>query len=151
MRTILSGITKIGRTWFHNRLPNWRPPLDPEVSRRNAETVAMICLAGDVAQRLYNPRSSRRWHFRRDHDRAREAIRSHIAFSTRSTEAYLDYLKVRVEEMLGHNWNLLAALAQELLRQRTLDGEAIEKFIREYNAAQGAAEQSQDLLGESEL
>ena len=93
---------------FKNRLPaNLGRQPDSETLRRNAERLAMVALAGDVAQCLYNPRSSRHWQFRNDHDTARKAVRSQIGcFSMRSTDAYLDYLKVCVEEILQDNWIL---------------------------------------------
>jgi ATP-dependent Zn protease len=40
------------------------------------------------------------------------------------------YPKVRVEEILRENWNLLAALAEQILQQETLDGATITEFIR---------------------
>ena len=69
----------------------------------------------------------------------------------RATDAYLDYLKVRVEEILRDNWNLVVSLAQELLRRRTLDSEATERFFLQYKVAHDPGEQTEDASESTEM
>jgi hypothetical protein len=100
--------------------------------KRNRDTEIMISLAGEIAQRLYAPRSCRRWGAQTDYERVYKTVRSYITLSPRAGEAYIAYLKVCAEEALQLNWYLVEALAAELLLSRTLDGGETERFLREH-------------------
>jgi hypothetical protein len=98
--------------------------------KTNADTDIMISLAGEIAQRLYSPRSSNRGS-QKDFENAHDTLRRYVEASVRAAEAYINYLKIRAEEALRNNWLLVEALVVELLRRRTLTGGEVEQILRE--------------------
>jgi hypothetical protein len=57
--------------------------------RRGAEKWAVICFAGEAAQRKWNPRSCRNYHFASDYETAADVM-SHFVSSDKETVRYVE-------------------------------------------------------------
>jgi ATP-dependent Zn protease len=66
--------------------------------------------------------------------KTRSVVRSYVTVSEPEGEAYIEHLKTQAAEILEEHWYLVKALAEELLRRRTLDGDEATKFLE--NVAQ---------------
>jgi hypothetical protein len=100
------------------------PSIEWDSSGRNrlrAEKLAMIYLAGCIAQRRFNPRSWRNYHGRSDFRNAAEVL-SHITGSDEELSAHLRILQIRTEQLLevADNWRLIQVLAGELLKHKQI-------------------------------
>lgn len=118
---------------YHAKIVRGRYPEcdDSPHTRIRMEKLAMVSLAGPVAQRLYSPRSIRHSHSSSDRKKARD-----VAFcvndSAETATAFLKWLDLRVQQILRSPvWTLvLQALAEELLRCETLSGREASELIR---------------------
>jgi hypothetical protein len=88
----------------------------------------MISVAGGIAARRYNRRGHEDY-ATGDKEDTRYIVRSYVTVSEPDGEAYVDRLKARAAEILEEHWYLVKALAAELLRRRTLDGDETTKFL----------------------
>ncbi len=110
---------------YKDILPKGTPTLS-EVEW-NREAKIMVSLAGGIAAR----RHDRRGHDNTSGDDAniRFVLRSYVTVSETRGKAYLDRLKARAAELLDEHWYLVKALADELLRKNTLEGDEVTKFL----------------------
>jgi hypothetical protein len=94
---------------------------------QRAGDLVISLLAGIEAERLFTvaPLANTE----HDEDEAR-AIASLICRSPRSIDSYLDFCRAEAVALLTDNRNIVMALADELIRYRTLDGEQIDEIIR---------------------
>jgi hypothetical protein len=91
--------------------------------RSKIENEIMISLAGAIAQGTHDSRSFRRYHD--DDDRAySEGLAMRVTGSAKETEAYLEWLRIRTENMIRNplHWRAVQTLADELIRRETLSG-----------------------------
>jgi hypothetical protein len=103
------------------------PEIDMSLRNFNRmENLARIALAGDIAQKKHAPRSS---------DGAgldRETV-ADIAFrlngSPEAADAWTEWLKISVKDMLTLRWPFVDAVARELARENVLNGEQIEAIF----------------------
>jgi Peptidase family M41 len=120
----------------HNKIVRGRTPeLDGSARNRlRMETQIMVCLAGPLAQRIWNPRSCRNYQCRSDHQNAAD-VALHICGSGKRATAFLRYLRVCVDEFLRapHVWQKVEALATELERKRTMSGLEVDGFLLKPN------------------
>jgi len=116
---------------YEDREPIGTPSL--EEAKHKRETRIMILLAGGIVARRYNPRG-REDYTSGDRENMHAFVRSYVTVSAQKGEAYVDRLKTRAGQILEENWYLVKALAEELLRRRTLEGDEATKFLE--NVAQ---------------
>lgn len=105
---------------------------DSPRTRYRMERLITVCLAGPIAQRIWNKRTYRHHHGGRDHQNAVDAA-FHICKSERQAKAFLKYLHICVEEFLRepYAWKRVHALANKLLQQHEMTHKEIEKFFAE--------------------
>jgi len=100
-----------------------------EMSLRNfsrMENLARIALAGDIAQKIHAPRSSDGAEL----DRKTVAdIALRLNGSPEAADAWIEWLKFSVKDMLTLRWPFVEAVARELARENVLNGEQIEAIL----------------------
>jgi ATP-dependent Zn protease len=102
---------------------------DSDRARMRTERAIKVCLAGPAAQRMYNPRSWRRYHGESDHDRAVDlALR--MWGSGEQALLYLRLLGNSVRTDLSLWWRSVDALAATLIEKRVLNGSQIKEILR---------------------
>lgn len=90
-----------------------------ERKRVRIDTYIMICLAGNIAQRIWRASSVRSYHAMSDHQRAVDwAIQ--INGSGPVASAYLKWLHLRTKQLLESSWQTVEALAADLLKEGTI-------------------------------
>jgi hypothetical protein len=109
------------------RLPNPDTQISPP-SQRRMEKLAMICLAGPIAQKVYAPHSFRRVHAS-DDVRDAEAAAMYVNETTDALDAWLKWIEVRTAQFIRSNWSVIEAVALTLLRMRTMTGAEIRRVI----------------------
>jgi len=87
--------------------------------RLRLEKTIMVCLAGQIAQRLWRPRSVRHYHSHSDFRQAAD-LALHINCSETAASAYLEWLSVRTKEIVGSSWRVIQAMATDLLEHGTI-------------------------------
>ena len=97
--------------------------------RQRIERCVVIALAGNVAQRRFNPRSVRSHHAQNDFNKAADVL-SHLSGSDKELQAYMNLLLIRAENLLMRMWPSVTALASSLLKESALSGEQATAIIR---------------------
>jgi ATP-dependent Zn protease len=100
----------------------------PPLTQRRMENQMVVLLAGQAAQRRYNPRSVRNYHSRDDRDLAFEVL-GHLTGIPDTAGAYYRLMKLRARDIVSANWRAIDILAQELLQRRTLSAKELRAFI----------------------
>jgi ATP-dependent Zn protease len=85
-------------------------------------------LAGPVAQRRFAPRSCRHYHASEDYKTAVDTI-FRISPSGQEVNAYMQWLKIRAENLVALHWHEIKQVADALMVHETLDGTTIEQVI----------------------
>jgi hypothetical protein len=118
---------------YRDNLPSWTPSVAAIEQNRDIEI--MISLAGGIAVRRYkrSGHGDYRCGDQKDQKNARY-VAQYFTVSEPEVEAHVERLKTRAAEILQEHWYLVKALAEELLRRGTLEGDDTSKFLRE-NAA----------------
>ncbi len=99
-------------------------------NRLRTEKLVQICLAGNVAQRRFDPRSVRGVHADSDHQQAVDAL---IRWSTpRELEVWVKLLYLRTEQLLANAnaWRAVERLAEALVQQGRIRGKEATEIIR---------------------
>jgi hypothetical protein len=94
-------------------------------TRLRMEKLGMIALGGPIAQRLYNPRSVRRYHASSDYRAVADVALQVSGGSTGQAEAWMRWLEIRTSDALRLRWIVVEALAEELMERRTLAGRTL--------------------------
>lgn len=141
----ISIMAEAGRDGFVHHAPvmgRYRPDWDnsPQV-RVRGERVIRICLAGPAAQRKFNPRTYRHWHAQGDFEQA-AVMMSYLAAPGEHERAYMRLLKIETRRLVEHNWKLIGALANELIRRRKMSGAETMAFIRNWYASEAPPHRS---------
>jgi hypothetical protein len=124
--TIMPSRDYAGRIIHANPFQDIKPDIDDTLGFRNKmRAVIRVSLAGFIAQKMKDPNSYRSHHDKTDRQTAADLIRR-IA-SPNSPDASLKLLDVR--DTLTAQWYQVEALAQELLKQRTLSQKEVRKVI----------------------
>jgi hypothetical protein len=105
-------------------------------ARVRLEKAIKFSLAGELAQKKFNPRSFRRYHSAGDRE---SAIKYTLLLggTQQIAEAYLNLLRLQAEAILDRYWHCVEALAEELLNQptkykkKTLSGKRSRRVIIE--------------------
>lgn len=100
----------------------------PEAERA-IKNYAIMSLAGYAAQKRYNPKSARGYHWQKDRENAADWL-GYLVKSMKELEAYLKLCLVSAETYVECDWPMIEALAKELLARKTLSGSEIEDFLR---------------------
>jgi hypothetical protein len=89
-------------------------------------------LAGEIAQRRYNPRSVRHYHGQSDREKA-IALLSYLTPNPEEWDIWLKLCKIRAEQMLldPNIWRAVERLAGELVQRQTIRGKEATEIIRE--------------------
>jgi ATP-dependent Zn protease len=97
-------------------------------ARQRAERSIRVALAGTIAQRRYKPKSWRRDHSGDDHAKAADLA---MAISVSDIEAndLLSLLDSQTTHIINRHWNLIDALAKEILRRRKMNSKEIKHFL----------------------
>lgn len=97
-----------------------------------AEKHILICMAGGAAQSLFNPQSARREHVLSDWNSALDVAVAINNGDGKGTGLYLKWLLHRAKGLIAfpQNWQLVEAVAQELLHKKKLTGHEVEAVIR---------------------
>ncbi len=100
--------------------------IESDRQRIRIEKLIMVCLAGQIAQTMYNPRSVRRYHASFDHRQALD-LSLMCTHSDSTSELHLTYLEARTKDLLENPGmpELLEVIATELLAKKTLTGSEI--------------------------
>jgi len=88
----------------------------------------MIALAGEAAQRRFNPRSVRRHHGGSD----REAVLAYAwenSGSQRQAQALVNLWQVQAEDLVELRWPVIARVAAALLERRTLSYDDVQGLL----------------------
>jgi len=113
----------------------WGFALEIEMSLRNfnrMENLARIALAGDIAQKIHAPRSSDGAEL--DRETVADIV-LRLNGSPKAADAWIEWLKISVKDMLTLRWPFVDAVARELARENVLNGEQIEAiFTRQMRA-----------------
>lgn len=119
-----------------NPLARVRLDLDgSDKARMKAEAAIIVCLAGPASQRRFNARSYRKHHSASDFDTAAElALR--LNSSAEAANAYLDWLRIRADDLIAGRWKIVTALAGLLLERAELGRDAVPLAIQ--RAVEGA-------------
>lgn len=108
-----------GRIDYDSGTPGMRDKIERQI---------IVTLAGDIAQRKFAPRSSRRWHTTQDRrDAATLALA--VCGSGESATAYIAWLHIRARDIVHGRWNLVEQVARLLLEKGTVTGEEIRAAI----------------------
>lgn len=101
-------------------------------ARLRMEKLVVVCCAGPIAQRKFNPKGYRRIHGSGDYSTAVD-LRSYFSGNDEEVEAYLKLLEVRTKNALNlpHNWGIVKSLAEILLEKKTLKRKEIRVVIQE--------------------
>jgi hypothetical protein len=89
----------------------------------NLDRVIQISLAGAAAQQRFNRRSFRRWHARRDYDRALGLSR-YVAGASGERD-YFNYQMRVTRRLVERHWPDIVSVALALLRDDVLDRAAV--------------------------
>jgi len=101
---------------------------DSDRARLLAEKAIIVALAGQAAQRRYNPRSWRSYHGDDDRKIAVDlALR--LNGSSEATSAYIKWLEIRAHDIIKQRWRQVEAVANALLEKGTLSGEELRAVI----------------------
>ena len=97
-------------------------------------------LAGEEAQRRFDPRSIRRDHTARDYRSEKELLKRLHGDAEKECFHAFRYLRERARNFVNHpiNWRLIEDLARALLERRTLTGEEVKGVLRASMDAQEA-------------
>jgi hypothetical protein len=79
----------------------------------------MVSLAGEIAQRRYDPRSVRRYQGRSDRLNAAH-LAAAIGADGKEATALLRWLAIRTEKVVGGHWRFIELVAQALVIERTI-------------------------------
>ena len=93
---------------------------DARHQRDKFEKLAMICLAGPIAQRRYAPRSWRQWHGASDYCQFGAVVR-YLGGRGRVLEQYTQLLMVWTDTRVDRCWPDIERVAAALLERETLD------------------------------
>jgi hypothetical protein len=93
------------------------------------EKQVRVCLAGEIAQRRFNPHSVRRHHSGGDYQNANRLLDG-ICGTDGERRAYFKLLRLQAERLVDLHWHMVEATATALLAKKTLDGKAIFEAIR---------------------
>jgi hypothetical protein len=96
--------------------------------RQKVERWIIFVLAGDVAQRKFAPRSSRRWHTTSDRASAVDLALS-VCGSGESATAYLAWLQIVTRDIVDRRWPMIERVARELLAKEKITGEEVRAAI----------------------
>jgi len=101
---------------------------DSDRARMRIERAIKVCLAGLTAQRIYNPRSWRRYHGTSDHDLAIDLA---LRMWGREEQAslYLRLLENSVRHDLSLWWHVVEALAATLIEKQLLDASQVREIF----------------------
>lgn len=96
--------------------------------RIKAEKFIIVTLAGDISQRRFNPRSSRKWQTTSDRALAADLALT-MCGSEESSTAYLAWLSIRARDIIHGRWGTVEKVAHLLLDRRTVTGEELSAAI----------------------
>lgn len=129
--TIIPDRDSKGRVKHHSTLKRLRPDVDDsDRIRLGIEKTAMIAIAGEAAQRRFRPMSRRTWHAAQDYHNVSELLSR--VLHPKELAPYLKFLQIRVNLMLDRPgaWQAVEAVAEALVRQRTLSADEAAQVIR---------------------
>lgn len=92
--------------------------------RIKAEKFIIVTLAGDIAQRRFNPRSSRTWQTTSDRALAADLALT-VCGSGESATAYLAWLSIRARDIIHGRWDTVEKVARLLLDRKTVTGQEL--------------------------
>jgi ATP-dependent Zn protease len=118
--TIVPSDTNAGMCTHDNILRGINPAFDgSDRCRMRLERLIKVSLAGQAAQRIWRPRSIRRYHSRSDFRLAAElALR--VCGTGSVATAYLRWLSLSTEQMLRSSRPLVETLASDLVQHGTI-------------------------------
>ncbi len=117
------------------------------MARYRVEKAIRIALAGGIAQRKFKPRSCG-GHDQSDRDNAIDLI-FRITGSSEHADAYMNLLNIEAKGLVTKHWNLIEALARELMQRRTMSDKEIKAAIIAENKrvfAERAAKRGPDVI-----
>lgn len=99
--------------------------------RMAAEHNAIICFAGEAAQRRFSPKSVRRIHWEGDRENAALLV-SYFTGPDPELEWYLGWLRTRAENIVAtpHVWVMITAVAEALMEHKRLTAGEVKAVCR---------------------
>lgn len=122
--TILPGAESLGAAYV---LPQLRENPEIEISPRTHIRIldyAVMCLAGDAAQRKFNPQ--RRFGGQQDVHNAGDLL-SYISGSTKILELQLKIAHLRARGLVDMRWKEIVAVANDLVERKRLNREEVRR------------------------
>jgi hypothetical protein len=110
---------------------NLEDDVSPQV-RIRGERLIRICLAGPIAQRQFNPRSWRHY-AEADYEKAADMI-LRLATPGEHAETYIRLLMIEARQIVDYYWDMIGALATELIKRREMSGRAVAAFTDQFQA-----------------
>jgi ATP-dependent Zn protease len=140
--TIVPGDASLGtattKYFQFRRLEYGRPDNGKQIGRYHDRIVTL--LAGEEAQRRFDPKSIRKHHAAGDNDSAKELLMRLHPDAEEECRYAFRYLCARTRNLVSDpkNWRQIEGLATALLERRTLSGEEVDDVIRKSENAQMA-------------
>ena len=110
--------------------PRGRLDLDSgtPVMTRKMEQLVTVILAGDIAQRIYSPRSSRTWQTTSDRSAATDIALAKCG-SSESATAFISWRTIVARDIVKGRWPIICKVAAALLDRETLSGDELRQII----------------------
>lgn len=94
--------------------------LRPARGMKETHARGIIALAGEAAQRRFNPRSVRRHHGEGDRKAVDRYAKEYSGGSARYNKALVDLWQIRADDLVKLCWPTIVRVAEALLERRTL-------------------------------
>jgi ATP-dependent Zn protease len=106
--------------------------------RLQAEKRAMVSMAGELAQRRFNPGSVRSYHASSDRENIVKSLERYARPTSDGVQdiditQHYKLLRQWTIELLDDNWSLVEAVAEEIIKHRTLSGKEVRAVIMAAN------------------
>lgn len=99
--------------------------------RARVESMVMVCMAGPIAQKLFNTRGYRHYHSESDREGIDYFLSQQTGGFDKEFYAYRHLLEIRTENLLKQplHWGMVKALAEALLKTKVLKRKKIRNYI----------------------
>ena len=100
--------------------------------RERLQKIVLITLAGEIAERLFRPRSRGYHEMAVGGGIADDLILHKLAEDAEEQKLYLRWIRHRAKGLLKRHWKKVEALVRELLLKKTLKGTEVESIFRRF-------------------
>lgn len=101
---------------------------DSPQTRSLVESRIRICLAGPIAQKMFNPHGFRKHHAEHDWKEATNLV-LYLGGDEETTNACIQQLKNQTHDIIDRHWDRVEAIAEALIEQKKLSGAQVKEII----------------------